>query len=238
MDIVIGIGRLFNQDLPENFNKPFAARTFLEFWNRWHMTLSEWFKIYLFTPMMRALATRFPSPAILPYLGVFGFFFTFFVVGIWHGTTLVFLICGVLMGAGASINKLWQLRMQKSLGKKRYQALGKHPVYVYLCRGLTFSYFTLAVVTCFWVDLGQMEMLVGRMGVVGIAGILVAMTLAAALGAVAWDLLAAGCRKVAACAATFENVVTRNLWLATLIVGIVAVSSFYHKAPDFVYRAF
>jgi hypothetical protein len=83
-----------------------------------------------------------------------------------------------------------------------------------------------------------MEMLVGRIGAVGLAGILVAMTLAAALGAVAWDLLAAGCRKVAACAATFENVVTRNLWLATLIVGIVAVSSFYHKAPDFVYRAF
>ena len=238
MDIVIGTGRLFNQDLPENFNKPFAARSFLEFWNRWHMTLSGWFKIYLFTPLMRALAARFPSPDMLPYLGVVGFFFTFFVVGIWHGTTPVFLLCGVLMGAGASINKLWQVRMQESLGRKRYQALGKHPVCVYLSRGLTFAYFTMAVVTCFWVDMDQMEMLIGRMGAVGVVGILVAMTLVAALGGVAWDLGAGLCRRIVARLANFENVLTRNLWLATLIVAIALVSSFYHKAPDFVYRAF
>jgi D-alanyl-lipoteichoic acid acyltransferase DltB (MBOAT superfamily) len=238
MDIVIGMGRLFNWDLPENFNKPFAARSFLEFWNRWHMTLSGWFKIYLFTPLMMFLTARFPSPATLPYLGVFGFFFTFFVVGIWHGTTPIFLLCGVLMGLGASINKLWQVRMLKSLGKKKYQQLARHPAYIYLCRGLTFSYFTMAVVTCFWVDLSQMAMLVDKIGAVGVAGIFVAMTFSAALGAVVWDLCAAFCRMTADRLAAFENVVTRNMYLATLIVLIVFVSSFYHKAPDFVYRAF
>lgn len=238
MDIVIGMGRLFNWDLPENFNKPFAARSFLEFWNRWHMTLSGWFKIYLFTPLMLFLTARFPSPTTLPYLGVFGFFFTFFVVGIWHGTTPIFLLCGMLMGAGASINKLWQLRMQKSLSRKKYQELCKRPAYIYLCRGLTFSYFTMAVATCFWVDLSQMVTLVGTAGAVGVSGIFVAMTLAAALGAIVWDLSAAVCRKIFARLAAFENLVTRNMWLATLIVLIVIVSSFYHKAPDFVYRAF
>jgi len=237
MDIVIGIGRLFNQQLPENFNKPFAARGFLEFWNRWHMTLSEWFKIYLFTPLMRVLAARFQSPALLPYLGVFAFFVTFGVMGIWHGTTIVFVIYGLLMGAGASVNKLWQLRLQGALGKKGYQALGKQPVYVYLCRGLTFSYFTMAV-TCLWVDMGQLTHLTHRMGAVGLAGILVAMTIAAALGAVAWDIVAALGRAIAARATAIENALTRNLWLASLVVLIAIVSSFYHKAPDFVYRAF
>jgi D-alanyl-lipoteichoic acid acyltransferase DltB (MBOAT superfamily) len=237
MDIVIAIGALFNQQLPENFNKPFAARSFLEFWNRWHMTLSEWFKIYLFTPLMRVLASNFQSASVLPYLGVFAFFVTFLVMGVWHGTTLVFVIYGLLMGAGASVNKMWQVKLGQALGKKRYQALGKRPLYVYLCRGLTFSYFAVAV-TCLWVDLAQLEGLVARLGVIGLAAAILGLTVAAAIGAVAWDIGASLCGKLAGQAMRFENVVTRNLWLASLIVLIAMVSSFYHKAPDFVYRAF
>jgi D-alanyl-lipoteichoic acid acyltransferase DltB (MBOAT superfamily) len=237
MDIVIAAGLLFNQQLPENFNKPFAARSFLEFWNRWHMTLSDWFKIYLFTPLMRVLVTKFQSPALLPYLGVFAFFVTFLVMGVWHGTTLVFVIYGLLMGAGASINKMWQVKMGQALGKKRYQALGKQPLYIYVCRGLTFAYFTVAV-TCLWVDMAQLERLVERLGIVGLVGVTAGLTIAAAFGAVAWDVGASLCRKAVDQAMRFENVVTRNLWLAGLIALIAVVSSFYHKAPDFVYRAF
>jgi hypothetical protein len=64
------------------------------------------------------------------------------------------------------------------------------------------------------------------------------LAVAAAIGAVAWDLGALLASKVVAQALRFENIVTRNLWLASLIVLIAVVSSFYHKAPDFVYRAF
>jgi D-alanyl-lipoteichoic acid acyltransferase DltB (MBOAT superfamily) len=237
MDIVIAIGALFNQQLPENFNKPFAARSFLDFWNRWHMTLSEWFKIYLFTPLMRVLATRFTSAAVLPYLGVFAFFVTFLVMGVWHGTTLVFVIYGLLMGAGAGVNKMWQVKVGQALGKKRYQALGKQPLYIYACRGLTFTYFTMAI-TCLWVDMAQLGGLIERLGVVGLLAVTLGLTAAAALGAVVWDFGASLCGKAVDLAMRFENVVTRNLWLAGLIVLIAVVSSFYHKAPDFVYRAF
>ena len=52
MDIVIGSGVLLGQSMPENFDKPFSARSFLEFWQRWHMTLSQWFKFYLFNPLL------------------------------------------------------------------------------------------------------------------------------------------------------------------------------------------
>jgi D-alanyl-lipoteichoic acid acyltransferase DltB (MBOAT superfamily) len=237
MDIVIAVGALFNQQLPENFNKPFAARSFLEFWNRWHMTLSEWFKIYLFTPLMRVLATNFQSPSMLPYLGVFAFFVTFLVMGVWHGTTLVFVIYGLLMGAGASVNKMWQVQLGQGLGKKRYQALARQPLYIYLCRGLTFSYFTVAV-TCLWVDMAQLEGLVARLGIIGLSAATLGLMIAAAAGAVLYDFGAALCGRLAGQAMRFENVVTRNLWLASMIVLIAAVSSFYHKAPDFVYRAF
>jgi D-alanyl-lipoteichoic acid acyltransferase DltB (MBOAT superfamily) len=237
MDVVIAVGALFNQQLPENFNKPFAARSFLDFWNRWHMTLSEWFKIYLFTPLMRVLAERFQAPAALPYLGVFAFFVTFLVMGVWHGTTVVFVIYGLLMGAGASVNKLWQVKLGQALGKKGYQALGKRVLYIYACRGLTFAYFTVAV-TCLWVDFPQLQGLVVRLGAIGLVAVMVGLTIAAAAGAVAWDLGASLCGRLVARATRFENVVTRNLWLASLIALITVVSSFYHKAPDFVYRAF
>ena len=106
MDIVIGVGLLLGQALPENFNRPFLARSFLEFWQRWHMTLSNWFKFYLFNPLLTVLMTRFPSPSLTTPLGVFAFFFTFMVIGIWHGTTLVFVIYGIILGTGASVNKL------------------------------------------------------------------------------------------------------------------------------------
>ena len=123
MDIVIGIGTLLGQSLPENFDKPFTARSFLEFWQRWHMTLSQWFKFYLFNPLLMFLMTCFPAPALTAYLGVLAFFVTFLVMGVWHGTTAVFVIYGLLMGAGASINKLWQVTCTERLGKKRYRAL-------------------------------------------------------------------------------------------------------------------
>jgi D-alanyl-lipoteichoic acid acyltransferase DltB (MBOAT superfamily) len=237
MDIVIGAGRLFNQDLPENFNKPFAGRNFLEFWNRWHMTLSDWFKVYLFTPLLKVLATRFQSPVLLPYLGVFAFFVTFLVMGVWHGTTLVFVIYGLLMGAGASINKVWQLTLAKRLGKKGYQNLGKQNLYIYLCRGLTFSYFTLAI-TCLWVDMDQLSDLTAQLGIGGMVGSLIGVTLVAGAGMVCWDAAAAASRPLIDRASGVQNALAKNLWLASQVLLILTVTSFFHKAPDFVYRAF
>ena len=150
MDIVIGIGTLLGQSLPENFDKPFTARSFLEFWQRWHMTLSQWFKFYVFNPLLMFLMTWLPSPALTSYLGVLAFFITFLVMGVWHGTTAVFVIYGLLMGAGASINKLWQVACTERLGKKRYRVLTESTAYIYFARGVTVGYFVLAL-TCLWV---------------------------------------------------------------------------------------
>ena len=64
--------------LPENFNWPFSAASFLDFWNRWHITLSKWLKNYVYTPLLVALMRRIPSPSMEPLLGVVCFFVTFF----------------------------------------------------------------------------------------------------------------------------------------------------------------
>src|SRR3977135_3867600 len=165
MDIVIGIGFLLGQSLPENFDKPFLARSFLEFWQRWHMTLSQWFKFYLFNPLLMALMSVFTAPALTAYLGVVAFFITFLVMGVWHGTTAVFVIYGLLMGAGASINKIWQVACTERLGKKSYRALTASTAYIYSSRGLTVGYFVLAL-TCLWVpELPQFTHLLARLGV-------------------------------------------------------------------------
>jgi alginate O-acetyltransferase complex protein AlgI len=119
MDIVLGIGTLLGFDLPENFNQPFRARDFLEFWTRWHITLSLWFKTYLFNPLMSILLRSDKRPAMVPYLGVMAYFVTFGIMGLWHGTTAMFLVYGLVMGAGASIVKLWQLILMKYIGRRR-----------------------------------------------------------------------------------------------------------------------
>ncbi len=239
MDIVIGIGWLLGQNLPENFDRPFSARNIFEFWSRWHMTLSEWFKTYVFNPLMKFLADHVTAPVWLPYLGVVAFFVTFFVMGVWHGSTGVFVIYGLVMGAGASLNKLWQVFMTKHLGKKQYKAVGESFAYATLARGLMFAFFALAV-TGLWVNMDQLWLLARRLGVGGLGFALVATTLCAAAGGPMVDL--AG-RALAGLAPRLDRpgapgLITRNVVLAGEVLLIFAVGSFFHKAPEFVYKAF
>jgi alginate O-acetyltransferase complex protein AlgI len=239
MDIVIGVGSLLGQNLPENFNRPFSARNVFEFWARWHMTLSEWFKTYLFNPLMKFLAGRVAAPALLPYLGVVAFFVTFFVMGVWHGSTGVFVIYGLVMGAGASLNKLWQVFMTKRVGKKRYKSVGESFAYSTLARGLMFAFFALAV-TALWVNMDQLALLAHRLGIGGLAVALFGTALCAAVGGMLVDHAGRTLVKLAPRLdrTSVPGVITRNLVLASQVLLIFGVGSFFHKAPEFVYKAF
>jgi alginate O-acetyltransferase complex protein AlgI len=86
--------------LPENFDRPFSSDNFLNFWSRWHITLSEWLKTYVHNPLLLNLMRRYPSPALQTCWGVLAVFVTFFLIGVWHGQTLVFVFFGVLQGLG------------------------------------------------------------------------------------------------------------------------------------------
>jgi alginate O-acetyltransferase complex protein AlgI len=145
MDIVIGLGRFFGFELPENFNRPLGAESYLEFWNRWHITLSDWLKFYIFNPTIKALTYRWPEPAKAPYLGVFAYFITFLVMGLWHGSTWGWFIVGVCIGVGVSANKFYQTVLRKRLGKKGYARLRKRWLYRTVCSGMTLCYVALAM---------------------------------------------------------------------------------------------
>ena len=84
IDIVIALARLMGLRLPENFDHPFSASSVIEFWSRWHITLSNWLKTYVFNPLLLALMRRITSPTLQPLLAVFCFFATFFLIGIWY----------------------------------------------------------------------------------------------------------------------------------------------------------
>ncbi|MGA2552775.1 MAG: MBOAT family O-acyltransferase [Burkholderiaceae bacterium] len=238
MDIVIGIARLLGQDLPENFDHPFRARNLFEFWSRWHMTLSEWFKTYLFNPLLGLFVQRAPAPTALPYLGVFAFFVTFFVMGVWHGSTLVFVVYGLLMGAGVSTVKVWQMFLTARLGKKAYRDLGNRWLYANVARGITCAFFAIAV-TALWVDFAQMSLLVHELGV---EGLLVCFALLTTLGTC---ILPLSDRIVTYVEHLRQPGILKSgrayfgqLGLAAQVLLILVVASFFHKAPEFVYKAF
>ena len=96
-DIVIGISRLMGIRIRENFNSPFIAKNIQEFWERWHISLSSFVKDYVFSPMIKVI---FKLPAtVQPTLVMASYFFTMILIALWHGTTVGFLVFGLVHGA-------------------------------------------------------------------------------------------------------------------------------------------
>lgn len=233
-DMAISVGRLFGVVLPENFNRPFMASNFQDFWSRWHITLSEWFKIYFFNPLLKLLMGRIEAPAAAPYLGVFALFVTFVVLGFWHGSSWEYLLTGALLGVGISINKLYQVEIAKRLGKKPYQALTKRPAYVWAARGLTLAWVSLAL-TPFWIPAPGIGELVTRAGIGGFGLSLILMSAAFAIPIL---LLVKLMRAARIDDAALRGAAPRIAVLAGLIVMLVFAVPLLNSSSDFVYQAF
>ena len=89
-DMATGIGKMFNIDLPMNFNSPYRAVTILDFWNRWHMTLTRFFTRYVYIPLGGNRKGKLRT-----YINVF---IVFTVSGIWHGANWTFIVWGMVHG--------------------------------------------------------------------------------------------------------------------------------------------
>lgn len=89
-DIAIGISKLFGFKLMTNFKTPFFSSTTKEFWTRWHISLSTWFKDYLYIPL--------GGNKVGKWRWSFNLFFTFLISGFWHGANWTFIIWGALNG--------------------------------------------------------------------------------------------------------------------------------------------
>ncbi len=98
-DMALGVGQMLGFRLPENFNLPYTARSVSDFWRRWHITLSGWFRDYLFYPLERSRAVGRGLPQAANILLVF------LATGLWHGLTLNFAAWGLLHGAAIAMER-------------------------------------------------------------------------------------------------------------------------------------
>jgi D-alanyl-lipoteichoic acid acyltransferase DltB (MBOAT superfamily) len=175
-DIVIGIGVLFGKKYPENFNDPFASLDFIELWSRWHMSLSFWLRDYVYTPLLKWMMGLGLKPSLDAYLGVISYFVTFFLIGIWHGSTIIFAVYGLLLALGVSVCKFYQIVVTKKLGKKGYRDLLTNVLYRFVCRGLTYTWFAFCMI-CFWNTGATTLQLTARLGVMGMVAAFLLMIL-------------------------------------------------------------
>ena len=97
-DMAIGLGRMFGFRLLENFNYPYIASSVQDFWRRWHMSLSTWFRDYLYIPLGGNRGSQGRT--------YFNLFLVFFLCGLWHGASWTFVAWGMLHGAFLVVERL------------------------------------------------------------------------------------------------------------------------------------
>lgn len=110
-EMAVGLGLLFGFRLPVNFNVPYKSSSIIEFWKRWHITVTNFFMLYLYAPFSLFINrlkfvknfNNFFFLLILPTL------FTFFVSGLWHGADWKYVYFGLVNGIGLIINHLWKI---------------------------------------------------------------------------------------------------------------------------------
>ncbi|MET1026860.1 MAG: MBOAT family O-acyltransferase, partial [Dongiaceae bacterium] len=119
-DMAIGLGLMFGIRLPINFNSPYKARSVIDFWSRWHMTLTRFLTAYIYNPVVvRISRSRAQKHLPLPKrarttLGAFVIvvafptLLTMFAAGLWHGAGWQYIIFGLLHGAYLVINHAWR----------------------------------------------------------------------------------------------------------------------------------
>jgi alginate O-acetyltransferase complex protein AlgI len=111
-DMAAGVAALFGIRLPRNFHSPYKATSIMEFWRRWHMTVTKFFTTFVYVQLVMKLmrfairhriggVPRFALTVLVPMIA------TFLLIGVWHGTGANFLAFGLLMGVALSINHVW-----------------------------------------------------------------------------------------------------------------------------------
>jgi hypothetical protein len=126
-DMAIGLGLMFGISLPPNFDSPYKARSIIEFWSRWHMTLTRFLTAYIYNPLvLRLTRARLAAghalprpgrttPAAFAMLVAAPTILTMFISGLWHGAGWQFIVFGLLHGLYLTVNHGWRA-MKTSLG--------------------------------------------------------------------------------------------------------------------------
>lgn len=137
-DMALGLGRFFGVKFPPNFNSPLKASNIIDFWLRWHMTLTRFLTAYIYNPLslratrrraekgLRPFSARNPSAAGFIEVLMLPTLLTMFVSGFWHGAGYLFILWGVLHGVYLTINHAWRLLVARRWSDRaRYERVMK-----------------------------------------------------------------------------------------------------------------
>jgi alginate O-acetyltransferase complex protein AlgI len=123
-DMAMGVARMFGVLLPLNFFSPFRSRSIAELWQRWHMTLGRWVRLYIFQPIaipLTRLAARLElgrrsAHAVTTLLPTF---LAMLIIGAWHGPSWTYVVFGVMHGTFMCINEIYSFYTRKKRRKKQ-----------------------------------------------------------------------------------------------------------------------
>ena len=247
-DMAIGLGWLFGIDIPRNFNSPYKAIDIIDFWRRWHITLSEFLRNYLYIPLggnRHGRVRRYANLMVTMLLG-----------GLWHGAGWTFVIWGGLHGAYLTINHAWRARPWRPKVEPTSR------VRVTLARLLTFGAVCLAWVFFRAADMSSALRMVS--GMLGLSGVSLPEVMARLGGAIE-PLKVLGCRleglgsfkdvgvvyvilglgiawSLRSAHDMVENPTPRSTWLLGILAGLAlffSIRTFITGAPsEFIYFNF
>jgi alginate O-acetyltransferase complex protein AlgI len=102
---------MFNIVLPQNFNSPLKATSIIDFWQRWHITLTQFLNNFIYNPLLRSLKNiNFLNSMIIT-------FFVFLIAGIWHGPSWNFVLFGAFHGFGLIVNHVYKKYVDLNISK-------------------------------------------------------------------------------------------------------------------------
>ncbi|MEM6800271.1 MAG: MBOAT family protein [Bacteroidota bacterium] len=104
-DIAIGVARMMGFDLMKNFERPYFSRSIGEFWRRWHISLSTWFRDYVYIPL--------GGNRVVKWRWYYNLYMTFLISGLWHGANWTYVIWGALHGVYLIIENIGKAEMKK-----------------------------------------------------------------------------------------------------------------------------
>jgi alginate O-acetyltransferase complex protein AlgI len=122
-NIAIGVARLFGINLMKNFNYPYFSRDLTEFWKKWHISLTSWFRDYLFIPLSVTISYRIKSDRVIKiktdlFIYIIAGTLTWLLTGLWHGANYTFILWGIIHGFFLIIYQ-WQKSPRKKFLKRR-----------------------------------------------------------------------------------------------------------------------
>lgn len=106
-DMAIGAAKMFNISIPQNFNSPLRSANINDFWSRWHITLTDFIRTYIFTPIIRLM----PRPTFR--YSMLSMFLAMTIAGIWHGPAWTYVIYGMVHGLAIVIHHNWKKKKKK-----------------------------------------------------------------------------------------------------------------------------